>query len=53
MAQPKIPEIETERLVLRGPTDEDIESWAGFLADPGDFRYMPWLKSDESGATPL
>jgi RimJ/RimL family protein N-acetyltransferase len=48
MAQPKIPEIETERLVLRGPTDEDIEAWAVFLVDPGDFRYMPWLKSDET-----
>lgn len=50
MDQLAIPEIETERLVLRGPTDEDVEAWSGMLANPGDFRYMPWLKTDETPA---
>ena len=43
-----IPVVETERLILRGPTGHDIEAWATYLAEPGDFRYVPWRKSDET-----
>ena len=45
-----IPVVETERLILRGPTGHDIAAWATYLAEPGDFRYIPWRKSDD---TPL
>lgn len=36
-----IPEIETERLLLRGPTSADIDAWATLLADPDVLRYLP------------
>lgn len=42
-----IPEIETERLVLRGPVEGDVEAWARHL-NPEDFRFMPWKKTDET-----
>jgi RimJ/RimL family protein N-acetyltransferase len=43
-----IPVVETQRLILRGPTGGDIEAWATYLAEPGDFRYIPWRKSNET-----
>ena len=43
-----IPLVETERLILRGPIGDDIEAWATYLAEPSDFRYIPWRKSDET-----
>ena len=43
-----IPVVETERLIVRGPTGDDTEAWATYLAEPGDFRYIPWRKSDET-----
>lgn len=48
MAEPMIPEIETERLLLRGFAQGDVEAWAAHLTDPEDFRYMPWRISDET-----
>ena len=48
MTGPTIPQIETERLVLRATAEGDVEAWAGHLTDPGDFRYMPWRKTDET-----
>lgn len=41
MAHAAVPEIETERLLLRGPTFADIDTWAAFLADPDVLRYLP------------
>lgn len=37
----RIPVIETERLILRGALDADIEVWAAFIADPDVGRYLP------------
>lgn len=36
-----IPEIETERLILRGPTSADTEPLTAFIADPSFSRYIP------------
>lgn len=36
-----VPEIETERLLLRGPTSSDVDTWAAFLAEPDVLRYLP------------
>jgi ribosomal-protein-alanine N-acetyltransferase len=37
-----LPEIETERLLLRQVIPNDLEKWAnGFFADPDAMRYMP------------
>lgn len=41
MASAAVPEVETARLLLRGPTDADIDAWASFLADPEVLRYLP------------
>ena len=41
MASRAVPDIETERLLLRGPTSADIDTWAAFLADPDVLRYLP------------
>jgi ribosomal-protein-alanine N-acetyltransferase len=42
MAPLAIPSIETERLILRGPTSVDVPDWATFIfADPAVMRYMP------------
>jgi RimJ/RimL family protein N-acetyltransferase len=30
----EVPEVRTERLVMRGWRDEDFEAWARILADP-------------------
>lgn len=35
-----IPQLETERLILRGFRSEDFEAWASFLADPQTVRYL-------------
>jgi RimJ/RimL family protein N-acetyltransferase len=48
MGETRIPVIETDRLILRGPTEGDAEAWAAFLGDPDDFRYMPWKISGET-----
>lgn len=42
MAPARIPGIETERLILRGPTRGDVGAWATVIfADPLVMRYMP------------
>ncbi len=38
-----IPQIETERLILRRFKPEDLEAWASFVADPEVVRYL-WGK---------
>jgi RimJ/RimL family protein N-acetyltransferase len=36
------PDIETERLVLRGPMDADLDSWVAYIwSDDEVMRYMP------------
>jgi RimJ/RimL family protein N-acetyltransferase len=35
-----IPQLETERLLLRGFRADDFEAWASFLADPEVVRYL-------------
>lgn len=34
------PTLETERLILRPPTQEDFEPWAAFVADPEAARFL-------------
>ncbi len=42
MAPVHISDIETERLILRGPTSGDVDAWATVIfADPVVMRYMP------------
>jgi RimJ/RimL family protein N-acetyltransferase len=41
MAPVVIPEIETERLILRGPIPADVEVFAGYIGDPDYLRYLP------------
>lgn len=41
MASPVIPEIETERLILRVPVSADVDVWATFISDPDFTRYVP------------
>jgi ribosomal-protein-alanine N-acetyltransferase len=42
MATAHIPDIETERLILRGPTSDDWDDWvASIWGDPEVMRYMP------------
>jgi RimJ/RimL family protein N-acetyltransferase len=42
MAPSYISDIETERLILRGPTSGDVDDWATVIfADPVVMRYMP------------
>lgn len=36
-----IPEIETERLILRGPIPADVDVWASYIDDPDYLRYLP------------
>jgi ribosomal-protein-alanine N-acetyltransferase len=37
-----IPDIETERLILRGPTDADLDDWVACIwTDPDVMRHMP------------
>ena len=37
-----IPELRTERLLLRGPTEADVATWAAFLdADPDFLEFVP------------
>ena len=35
-----IPELRTERLLLRGFENEDLDAWAAILADPETARYV-------------
>lgn len=41
MAPVRIPQIETERLLLRGPVPADVDAWAACLADPEVTRFVP------------
>jgi ribosomal-protein-alanine N-acetyltransferase len=45
---PQIARIETERLLLRGPAEGDVEAWAALLTDPDFRRYIPVRRSDDS-----
>jgi ribosomal-protein-alanine N-acetyltransferase len=36
-----VPEIETERLVLRGPSPDDLDAWAACYANAEVVRYLP------------
>jgi RimJ/RimL family protein N-acetyltransferase len=36
-----IPQVETERLLLRGSLPGDAEAWAALLEDPDVLRYLP------------
>jgi [ribosomal protein S5]-alanine N-acetyltransferase len=44
MTSPRIPVIETSRLVLRGPIPADVDVYATFLIDPDFTRYLGRLK---------
>ena len=41
MVSAAIPEIETERLILRAPVSADVEPWITFVLDPEFVRYVP------------
>jgi ribosomal-protein-alanine N-acetyltransferase len=41
MAETQIPMVETERLVLRGSTSDDVDPWAALFEDPDVRRYVP------------
>jgi ribosomal-protein-alanine N-acetyltransferase len=41
MPNTPIPTIETERLLLRGATPDDVGVWADLLDDPDVLRYLP------------
>jgi RimJ/RimL family protein N-acetyltransferase len=41
MASGVAPEIETERLLLRGPVPADVDAWAACVADPEFNRFQP------------
>lgn len=41
MASGVVPEIETERLLLRGPAPADVDAWAACVADPEFGRFQP------------
>ena len=45
---PRIARIETERLLLRGPAEGDVEAWAAQLTDPDFRRYIPVRRSNDS-----
>ena len=44
MVELRIPVIETERLIVRGPTPADADIWVTFLTDPDFTRYVPRSK---------
>lgn len=44
----RIAQIETERLLLRGPADADVGAWAGLLTDPDFQRYIPVRRSSDA-----
>jgi RimJ/RimL family protein N-acetyltransferase len=44
----RIAQIETERLLLRGPTDGDVQAWAALLVDPDFRRYIPVRRSEDT-----
>ena len=44
----RIAQIETERLLLRGPAEGDVEAWAALLTDPDFRRYIPVRRSLDS-----
>jgi RimJ/RimL family protein N-acetyltransferase len=42
MAAERIPDIETERLLLREPTSADLPEWVACIwGDPAVMRFMP------------
>lgn len=44
----RIAQIETERLLLRGPAEGDVEAWASLITDPDFRRYIPVRRSSDS-----
>ncbi len=48
MAAIRVPQIETGRLLLRGPCSGDVARWAAYVDDPDYSRYLP-----KRTATPL
>jgi ribosomal-protein-alanine N-acetyltransferase len=41
MPDTEIPTIETERLLLRGATSDDVDAWTALLEDADVWRYLP------------
>ena len=35
-----IPNLQTERLIMRAPRGEDLDAWAAIMADPDVARYI-------------
>jgi len=44
----RIAQIQTERLLLRGPAEGDVEAWAALLIDPDFRRYIPVRRSSDN-----
>jgi RimJ/RimL family protein N-acetyltransferase len=44
----QIAQVETERLVLRGPAEGDVKAWAALLTDPDFRRYIPVRRSSDT-----
>ena len=42
--------LETERLILRPPMEEDLDGWAAFMADPVAMRYLGMAPADRAVA---
>ncbi len=42
MTSQAIHEIETARLLMRGPQPDDLAAWSMYVADPEYLRYIPW-----------
>ncbi len=42
---PASPILETKRLLLRLPQEQDIDAWAAFMADPEASRFVGGVQS--------